>query len=53
MTKTKLYILQTLWFLFAAIEFIWSVVLLIFEAIGEKLNELTDAIEKSILKAKS
>lgn len=51
--KAKLYILQTLWFLFAVSEFMWSVVLSIFESIGEKLNELTDVLEQSIKKAKS
>lgn len=55
MKKIKLNILQTLWFLLASVEFIWSVVLSISEAFGEKLNEVTDALEKSIekLKAKS
>lgn len=53
MKKVKLYILQTLWFLSAVIEFMWSVVCSIMGSIGEKMNELTDVLETSIEKQKA
>ncbi len=53
MKKVKLYILQTIWFISAVIEFLWSVVCAIMGAIGEKMNELTDVLEISIEKHKS
>jgi hypothetical protein len=45
MKKVKLYILQFLYFLFTVIEFLWSVVVTVFEAIGLKLTELVDVLE--------
>jgi hypothetical protein len=53
MIKVKLTILHILLLLFATLEFLWSTLLAIGEAIGEKLNELVDCIEAKIKKAKS
>jgi hypothetical protein len=53
MKKVKLYILQTIWFLSALVEFMWSVVCAIMGAIGEKMNEITDVLEISIEKQKA
>jgi hypothetical protein len=53
MKKTKLNILFFFYFLFVVIEFTWSIVVKVFEAIGEKLNELTDTTESVIEKLKA
>lgn len=50
--KIKYYILQFLFTLSIIIEFTWSVVVSVFEAVGLKLTELVDAIEASIDKIK-
>jgi hypothetical protein len=50
--KVKLFILHFLFILCAIIEFLWSIVVSVFESIGLKLTELVDVIQASISKTK-
>lgn len=43
-------ILKTLYVICAIIEYLWSIPVSVMEAIGQKLNELTDSIEVNIQK---
>jgi hypothetical protein len=51
--KVKLYILQFLYVLFTIIEFLWSVLVSLFETVGLKLSELVDVVEANITKTKA
>jgi hypothetical protein len=53
MKKTKIFLLSLLYMLTSIVEFSWSVLCVVVDAIGEKLTELTDVTAVELKKAKS